>query len=72
MSLHPQFKSDLVTESAIVTPPAAVLAAHVSGWTLQDWVLVATLLYLGLSSAWLLWKWWVAYRTKGWSPKDGS
>lgn len=41
-----------------------------SGDPLQHWVLLGTLLYLGLQAAWLLWKWWVAYRTKGWTPKE--
>jgi hypothetical protein len=31
--------------AAKLTPPVAVAAAEMAGWTLQDWVLAATLFY---------------------------
>ena len=72
MNLHPQLKLDLASESAKVTPPVAILGVSAGGITLQDWVYIVTLVYLSVQIGWLLWKWWVAYRTKGWSPKDGT
>lgn len=33
------------------TPPLAVSGVMAAGWTLQDWVMVATLIYTGLQAA---------------------
>ena len=80
MNLHPQLKIDIGNELMKSAPPVAVNVAaiphpldpiaQVAADPLQHWVLVGTLLYLGLQAAWLLWKWWKAYRTKGWTPRD--
>jgi hypothetical protein len=52
-------------------PPVVVtLVAHAEGLTLQHWVLIATLAYIGLQAAWLVWKWVRAARTKNWSPTN--
>lgn len=62
--------ADIAVEGAKVSPPVAVIAVSSQGMTLQDWVLVATLAYIGLQAGWLVWKWYRALRTKGWTPKD--
>jgi hypothetical protein len=62
--------SEVGTEAAKVSPPIAVLGVTAQGMTLQEWVYAATLLYIALQAAWLLWKWWKAARTKGWTPRD--
>lgn len=70
--ITPELKIDLVSEAQKTAPPVVIVAAnHVTGMTLNDWVMIATLLYIGLQASWLLWKWWKAYKTKGWTPKDG-
>lgn len=56
-------RSDRVNEIGIETmkaaPPVGVSAvAAVSGWDLNHWVALATLVYIGLQVAHLLWKWW--------------
>lgn len=50
-------KAELTAEALKVTPPAVVAAI-----TLNDVLTVATLIYIGLQAAYLLWKWWREYR----------
>jgi hypothetical protein len=57
-------------EAVKAAPPIAVLGVTAQGMTLQEWVYVATLVYICLQAGWLLWRWYKAARTKGWSPKD--
>lgn len=57
-------------EVAKAAPPLAVIAATAQGMSLQSWVFVATLVYIGLQAGWLLWKWWRAISTKGWKPEE--
>ena len=66
----PQKLADAGVEAVKSSPPVAVIAATAAGMTLQDWVFVLTLAYLGIQIGWLLWKWWRAWSTKGWSPRD--
>lgn len=69
--MTPQQKIDLVTEAQKATPPIVVAtASNVEGFSLNDWVMIATLAYIALQAGWLVWKWFRAARTKGWSPKD--
>jgi hypothetical protein len=66
-----QLLADAATEAAKATPPVAVVSAGpVLGLTLQDAVYIATLIYVALQAGWLLWKWWRAARTKGWTPHE--
>lgn len=58
---------EIAAAAAKVTPPLAVSTAVVSGWTLQDGVLLATLLYtvaqlsLTVVRGWGDWMaWWAA------------
>jgi hypothetical protein len=64
-------KVDVAVETMKSTPPLAVIVAGtLGGYSLQDWVLVATLIYIGLQVGWLLYKWYKAARKKGWAPGD--
>lgn len=40
-----------------LAPPAAVVTAAASGYTLQDWTYIGTLAFLVLQAAYLTWKW---------------
>lgn len=65
--------SDLTKEAAVQgaagTPPVVVsTAAIIGGLTLQEWVLAATLIYVVVQCAYLLWKWWREWRK---SLRDG-
>lgn len=52
-------KQEIVQETMKATPPVTVSAALVlGGLTLNDWVLIATLIYIALQGGHLLWKWW--------------
>jgi hypothetical protein len=62
--------ADTAVEVAKASPPIAVAVVTVQGMSLQEWVLVATLAYIALQAGWLLWKWYRAVRTKGWSPTN--
>lgn len=69
--MTPELKIDLASEAQKAAPPLAVVAVqHVSSMTLNDWVMIATLAYIFLQAAWLLWKWYRALSTKGWSPRE--
>ena len=57
-------------EAVKSAPPIAVLGVTANGLTLEDWVFIATLVYLALQTGWLLWRWWRAASTKGWRPND--
>jgi hypothetical protein len=41
---------------AKASPPLAVSATAAVGWTLQDWVLIATLVYTLMQAAYLVYK----------------
>lgn len=59
-----RLKTDVTTEAAKLAPPAIVAA-----WTLNDVVLLATLAYVALQAAYLIWKWRREYR-KGRRDED--
>jgi hypothetical protein len=63
--------SDIKIESVKSAPPLIVTASSsVGDVTLNQYVAIATLAYIALQAAWLIWKWYRAARTKGWAPKD--
>lgn len=45
-----------------LSPPAAVIWAHMAGWGPQDWMYAVTTLYVVLQSLYLAWKWLREYR----------
>lgn len=63
--------ADAGSEATKAAPPIAVtLATTIGGLSLQEWVYIATLAYIALQGAWLLWRWYKAASTKGWRPRD--
>lgn len=54
---HPMDRANLAAEVTKAAPPVAVSAASVSGVTLNDLVLLATLGYVVLQAAFLLYRW---------------
>jgi len=61
----PEQKSDLASEAIKAAPPIAITTAvTVGGLTLNEWVAIATLLYIVLQSGWLVWKWYHAIKDK--------
>lgn len=63
--------TEIAAEATKTAPPVAAMTVASHGYTLQDWVWVATLVYIVLQVGWLLWRWWKAWRTDGWTP-NGS
>jgi hypothetical protein len=60
-----QLKMDLGQETAKGSPPILVLTAQwLFDLKLDDWVKIATLGYIALQAAWLLWKWYYAAKKK--------
>lgn len=56
-------RTEITSESLKATPPVAVTAlTWMHGVTLNDIVLLATLAYIGLQAAYLVWKWVREYR----------
>lgn len=49
-----------ITQEALKSsPPVAVTAVAVAnGMTLNEWVAIGTLIYIGLQAGYLVWKWW--------------
>lgn len=53
-----KMQAEIGAEVAKAAPPATVVVAGAaSGWDLNSAVLWATLIYIGLQAAYLLWKW---------------
>lgn len=51
-------KTEISVETLKATPPITVTtAALMAPWTLNDAVLVATLVYVVLQAGYLIWKW---------------
>ena len=70
MSLSMQQKSDLVAEAAKAAPPVTVAGATIAGIQVNDLILWATLVYLVLQIAFLLYRWHKMHTQQGGS--DGS
>lgn len=48
-----------------VAPPAILSAVTASGWGVQEWMYAATLAYVVLQGAYLIWKWRREARKRG-------
>lgn len=57
MSLSMEQKSDIISEAAKATPPVTVAGATVAGVQVNDLILWATLIYIVLQIAFLLYRW---------------
>jgi len=63
--MSPAQKSDVLSEAAKAAPPVAITTAvTIGGLTLNEWVAIATLLYVVLQSGWLIWKWYHAIKER--------
>lgn len=63
--MTPEQKSDIASEAIKAAPPVAITTAvTIGGLTLNEWVAIATLLYIVLQSGWLVWKWYHAIKDK--------
>lgn len=70
MAISTEQKFDIVTETAKAAPPVVITAAStVLGFTLNELVAIATLIYIGVQVGWLIWKWYRAAKNKDWTPK---
>jgi hypothetical protein len=58
-------RAEIAQESLKATPPVTVTAVTwMSGLTLNDYVLLATLAYVALQAGYLVWKWVREIRSK--------
>lgn len=63
--MTPEHKVDVAAEAAKASPAVAVAAAtSVFGFSLNEWVAIATLIYIILQAGWLVWKWYHAATDK--------
>lgn len=53
-----QHKIDLAAEAAKAAPPVTVAGLTVAGVSLNDLVLIATLVYIALQASFLMYRWW--------------
>lgn len=52
-------KQDIAQEGVKASPAIAVTGwALMNGMTLEKWLALATLIYIGLQAGYLLWKWY--------------
>lgn len=67
--MSPEHKVDIVTEATKSAPPVMVTAASgLMGFTLHEWMAIATIAYIVLQAGWLVWKWRRAAKDKEWTP----
>ena len=67
-----QIQSEYAAAVYKITPGVAVTTATIAGVTLQEWVLIATLIYTVLQTALLIKKWWRERADEAPNPKGGS
>lgn len=73
MTLTMQQKADIAAETAKAAPPVTVAGASVAGVTINDMILWATLAYLVLQIAFLLYRWQrLHFSRKASEPGEGS
>lgn len=59
----------LGTATVKVLPPGLVVSASLAGWGVQEWMYGATVIYVVVQTAYLLWKWINEWRDKRNRPK---
>lgn len=58
-------KQEVMQEALKATPPVSIaIAEKAAGWTLNDTVLTATLIYVIMQAGYLVWKWLREYRRR--------
>lgn len=63
--MNEELKQAAETAAAKATLPVTVAAISIGGWGVAEWMYLATLLYVVLQGAYLLWKWrkeWLAHK----------
>lgn len=60
-----QHKVDIASEAVKAAPPVTIAGLTVAGVSLNDLVLLATLIYLVLQASFLLYKWWRLHTGRG-------
>jgi hypothetical protein len=60
-----QQKIDVAAEALKATPPVTVASATLAGVSLNDVVLLATLIYIVLQASFLLYRWWRMHTGQG-------
>jgi hypothetical protein len=70
MSLSIEQKSDIASEAAKAAPPVTVAGATIAGMQVNDLILWATLVYVVLQIAFLLYRWHKMHTTKK-GDRDG-
>lgn len=66
---HHQTADTAVSAAAKLSPPTAVLGAHVMGMSVADWIQWLTLLYLLLLVSHKMWQMWGDIKEKWFKPK---
>lgn len=67
--MTPEQKLDVIHEAVKSAPPVVVTAVSgFLGFTLHEWVAIATLAYITFQIAWLVYKWRHASKKKDWHP----
>lgn len=49
-------KTESLNQAVASAPPAVISAITLAGVSLQDWVLIATLGWIGLQTVWFIWQ----------------
>lgn len=58
-------RQEIAQELAKAAPPVTVTSwAWLNGLTLDKWVAIATLIYIVLQAAHLVWKWWREFQRR--------
>jgi hypothetical protein len=70
MSLSIEQKSDIASEAAKAAPPVTVAGATIAGIQVNDLILWATLVYVVLQIAFLLYRWHKMHTAKN-GERDG-
>ena len=70
MSLSIEQKSDIASEAAKAAPPVTVAGATIAGMQVNDLILWATLVYVVLQIAFLLYRWHKMHTAKN-GERDG-
>lgn len=59
MAANPDMVRDVVSQVRNAAPPITVsVMTTIGGFTLNEWVAVATLVYIAAQTGYLLWRWW--------------
>jgi hypothetical protein len=58
-------KQEIAQQAVKSAPPVSLTAfAWITSLTLDKWVAMATLAYIGLQAGYLIWKWWQDIKRK--------